>query len=924
MADGVSRDGGESTVTTISGRAARGRGAGITLIVMRLDRLRQMTRDELRWRLLTHLRSTAQRAAASVRQPRWQRADVLRVLAPDTRQLVRADAEAARWQAVHEALADRLLSRPARFVLDPAGRPCVHDAVLGCTPDAADEARERASRVIGGEYDILGYRRLRFGRGEHRIDWHFDPVHEREAPRAFYTAVPYLDPAVGDHKIIWEINRHQHWLALGRAAWLTGDVRYARAIVDELDDWLEANPPLIGINWASMLEIGFRAISWTWALHCLLGIGDWRLGTGGSGPETREPALPGSSDPRSPIPDPQPCPWLVDLLVALSRQLTHVEQNLSYYFSPNTHLTGEALALYVVGTALPELAGAARWAATGRRILLDEIERQILGDGGHAERSTHYQRYTLDFYLLALLTARRAGDHETAARFAGAAGRLAEFTRVMADDEGRLPVIGDDDGGLLWPLTGRQPDDVRDSLSVAAIALDRPALAPWGVTEEAVWIAGPAAVANVLACADDQERPIASRALVETGYFVARDSEGGHAVFDAGAHGYLNAGHAHADALAVTLTIGHQPLLIDPGTSTYTMDSQLRDRFRSTSSHNTITVDGRSQSLPAGPFHWRTRADAVLEAWRHNESFDWAEARHDGYAPLQHRRALVRMARGGWLIADEILGSGRHSAAAHWHFNREWTVEAEGGSVRASLADGDTAWLLHDAAHTALFHGDEAGGLGWCAPAYGELRPSFTARTTIEGTAPLRLLTWIGEAREWPSPSLRRVSTSADDAASAVAGEITDGPRRALFMLRMGGAPAHAARTCRVLDFETDARLLHCLADGDRLVQLALVDVGRVMTARQGWLSIEVDGILGDLHVGISAGVIDLHTSSRPATLRLRGLSPAHRLRLNGRELNQQTMETPASLLILPTDWHNPPPSPTRLWTDSGAAFAGH
>ena len=72
--------------------------------------------------------------------------------------------------------------------------------------------------------------------------------------------------------------------------------------------------------------------------------------------------------------------------------------------------TGEALALYVVGTALPELSRSDRWASTGRSVLLREIDRQILPDGGHVERSTHYQRYTLDFYLLATLTARLAGD----------------------------------------------------------------------------------------------------------------------------------------------------------------------------------------------------------------------------------------------------------------------------------------------------------------------------------------------------------------------------------------------------------------------------------------------------------------------------------------------------------------------------------
>ncbi len=47
----------------------------------------------------------------------------------------------------------------------------------------------------------------------------------------------------------------------------------------------------------------------------------------------------------------------MDLLLALDRQLAHIEQNLSHYFSPNTHLLGEALALYVAGRALPMLRG---------------------------------------------------------------------------------------------------------------------------------------------------------------------------------------------------------------------------------------------------------------------------------------------------------------------------------------------------------------------------------------------------------------------------------------------------------------------------------------------------------------------------------------------------------------------------------------
>ena len=73
-------------------------------------------------------------------------------------------------------------------------------------------------------------------------------------------------------------------------------------------------------------------------------------------------------------------------------------------------------------------------------------------------------------------------------------------------------------------------------------------------------------------------------------------------MLDAGPHGYRNGGHAHADALSLTLSIDGRPLLIDPGTSTYTMDSQLRDGMRSTASHNTVNVDGRSQSKPTARF----------------------------------------------------------------------------------------------------------------------------------------------------------------------------------------------------------------------------------------------------------------------------------------------------------------------------------
>jgi hypothetical protein len=51
---------------------------------------------------------------------------------------------------------------------------------------------------------------------------------------------------------------------------------------------------------------------------------------------------------------------LLEIERSLYAQGRHIESYLSTYFSPNTHLTGEALGLYYLGTCLPELECARR------------------------------------------------------------------------------------------------------------------------------------------------------------------------------------------------------------------------------------------------------------------------------------------------------------------------------------------------------------------------------------------------------------------------------------------------------------------------------------------------------------------------------------------------------------------------------------
>src|SRR2546430_7893947 len=108
-------------------------------------------------------------------------------------------------------------------------------------------------------------------------------------------------------------------------------------------------------------------------------------------------------------------------------------------------------------------------------------------------------------------------------------------------------------------------DDIRDSAAAAAAmegSFDRNIAGP---AEESYWLlAHPTLLLELAALeAAPPSAPIASAPLPDTGYYVSRSPAGDHLIVDAGPHGYQNAGHAHADALSLTLSVRGVPLLID-------------------------------------------------------------------------------------------------------------------------------------------------------------------------------------------------------------------------------------------------------------------------------------------------------------------------------------------------------------------------
>lgn len=610
---------------------------------------------------------------------------------------IRAQLEAGRIDLASR----RLLARfnrlaPARFFAGAS------DADLArCL--AAGNARHRqetiaaADAICRGEFPILGYGRLSFGTP---VNWHLDAVSGTASPVLHWSRIDPLDTErVGDSKVVWELNRHQWLLDLGQAYRYTGESRYAEAFVFYLREWMRANPLGVGINWSSSLEVAMRLMAWSWALFLF-------------------------RDAAALTPE-----FFLAMLGWMQAHASFVERYLSYFFSPNTHLTAEALSLYYAGTLLQELAGARAWRALGNRILVEQMGRQVHSDGVYFEQSTRYQYYTVEIYLHFLLLARRNAD-AIDPMVPRLLERMVGFLLSLRWPDGSMPRIGDADGGWLMPFWRRSPDDYRALFSTAALLYRNGSFA-WAAGElapESLWLFGKGAQRcwqKLIVAPPPRE----GTCRFDSGYVVMRSSwhhNANQLIFDTGPLGcHISGGHGHADLLSIQCSAFGQPCIIDAGTFSYA-EPRWRNYFRGSAAHNTVLVDGHDQARPRGPFSWHTRPIAQAGRVLHKNRLAVCEAAHQAYHglrdPVSHRRRVVFVDNSYWLLIDDLNGALEHGVDLRLQCAALPVTEEEHDWVRVR---GPGSALLVKVMSTAALGRTIAEGeldppAGWLSPDYGQ------------------------------------------------------------------------------------------------------------------------------------------------------------------------------------------------------------
>jgi uncharacterized heparinase superfamily protein len=579
-------------------------------------------------------------------------------------------------------------------------------------PDEAAEILREADEICGHRFRLLGYENLGFTLGDgsgrdkdKEIDWHLDPVHGKRAPLDPWFKIPFLDFAVvGDHKVTWELNRHQHLVTLAKARLLSEDAKYARELMAQWRSWIKANPYPLGINWGSTLEVAFRSLSWIWVDQLLAQASEY-------------------------------AEFRAELTPALAFHGRYIERYLSTYFSPNTHLLGEAVALFFLGTLYPQMPGTARWKESGWKIVLREAGRQVRPDGVYFEQSLYYHVYALDFLLYARLLAARNGM-EIPREYDAVVGRMLDVVAALAQ-AGPAEGFGDDDGGRVFNPRRNRTEQMTDPLTLGAVMYSREFSAA-RLTEEAIWLFGNQAVEEL---SQAETSPAAhSLCFPDGGLYVLADSQpyAQAMVVDAGPQGVGRSGHGHADALSLRLTLDGRRWLVDAGSGVYiSKDPADRNTFRGTGAHNTLRVDGVNQAVADEPFSWTHIPVTQAENWIVGKSFTYFVGSHNGYArladPVVHRRHVLELktAGGMWLVRDVVLGRAKHELEIRWHFAPDLEVRNAGGGrveiSKAGAASGEPRLSLIVPEETVWHMATEVSRT-LLSPAYGALQPAPLVR----------------------------------------------------------------------------------------------------------------------------------------------------------------------------------------------------
>lgn len=407
------------------------------------------------------------------------------------------------------------------------------------------------------------------------------------------------------------------------------------------------------------------------------------------------------------------------VLTSMANQLAYVRANLA---RERNHRTLELYSLLIAGLAFPALDPDGDHVRFAAFELFRNLHSDVLTDGVHRERSTHYHAIALRSFLGTAINAKQfridlRPDYDL---------RLAQACRFLAHvmrPDGSLPRLSDSDDGQYRAL-----------LRLAAHHL------------------GDAELEYVATGGQHGTRPLScATSFDHGGYHIQRSGWGDETtsfdqerqlIFDCGPVG--DSGHGHYDALHVEISAGGGALLVDPGRYTYDepagSEPNWRQHFKGTAAHNTVTVDGLDQvayrrGKPKGPLSQTRLLSRRVDEHVQQLVGEVISPEYDAI----HRRRILFVNRTWWVVEDQLDAHESHAYQLRWHLSHA----AEGATMVGPDCDVYAPGVRLFFPHERSVEVEQ----GWVSPSYGVKLPAPVVSASRRGRI-CRFVTVIVPAEE--------------------------------------------------------------------------------------------------------------------------------------------------------------------------------
>lgn len=607
-----------------------------------------------------------------------------------------------KWQTL-EGLIAHLANRPVKtfmLPLDPAGNSS--DFIKHHYPAYVSAVLAEADAASRNEFTLVG-KKIPFSGA---IDWHVDPVSGTPLPQWHISRIGQFEVDPGrkaDLIYSWELNRHQFFVSLGMAYFLTGDEKYVQAFTSQIQSWIDANPLQHGLNWYEAMQVSIRLIAWITAFQFF----------------RNSPEFQGNVEKQ--------------FLKSLWQQADFLSEHLQTGEKdiPNNHLIGELAGLILVGSVFPEFRESEQWRKIGLKQLVAQVNLQTFEDGVNKEQATGYHRFVAEFLIL-VITRARQGALPAVPELEQVLERMLDYLLFCLTPAETPALWGDSDNGQVLGLgKNRNFLDFRPLLSTGAALYQR---SDWK------YIAGSFDEESFLLLGEDGYQKWenltprvpgqTSRGFSQSGVYILRDSwlpDSDLAFFRCGSFGWggeSQCSHAHADLLSLMLWINGRPLLVDTGTFTYT--GVDRDDFRLTAAHNTVMVDGIEQATPMRNFGWLNIPEARCSDWSGKEVTGSLTCP----GGVIFTRTVRHPAAAEWDILDYFSPSNDiHRFNWFYHFAPGLSAKLEQGANRVYIEVGGkplASFLLPEGVEAKLVN-------SWCSSYYGKKEPIYCLEASWQG-----------------------------------------------------------------------------------------------------------------------------------------------------------------------------------------------